>query len=235
MLKIAICDDENNQRNLIIHMVCNALNLKNKTFEVFQFENGEKLLHAKDIFDIYFLDIKMDNLNGIDVAKKIRTTNEKSIIIFITGLKDYVFDAFDVQAFHYILKPINEDKFRKVLYSAIKNFDKEDKFIIAKTIKSSTKIFLKDIIYIESQKRKLKVHTTYNVIEYYHKISDIEKEICENTFFRCHKSYIVNLKYVRSYDNIFITLKNSEKIYISKYKLSDFSKEFMYYLKDEVK
>ncbi len=234
MLKIAICDDENNQRNLIVHMVYTALNLKNKAFKIFEFENGEKLLCTKNIFDIYFLDIKMDSLNGIDVAKKIRTINEKSIIIFITGLKDYVFDAFDVQAFHYILKPINEDKFRKVLYSAIKNFDKKDKFIIAKTMKNSTKILLKDIIYIESQKRKLKVHTTYNVTEYYHKISDIEKEICENTFFRCHKSYIVNLKYVRSYDNIFITLKNSEKIYISKYKLSDFSKAFMYYLKDEV-
>ncbi|GAA0738483.1 LytTR family DNA-binding domain-containing protein [Clostridium oceanicum] len=234
MLKIAICDDENNQRNLIVHMVYTALNLKNKAFKIFEFENGEKLLYTKNIFDIYFLDIKMDSLNGIDVAKKIRTINEKSIIIFITGLKDYVFDAFDVQAFHYILKPINEDKFRKVLYSAIKNFDKKDKFIIAKTMKNSTKILLKDIIYIESQRRKLKVHTTYNVIEYYHKISDIEKEICENTFFRCHKSYIVNLKYVRSYDNIFITLKNSEKIYISKYKLSDFSKAFMYYLKDEV-
>ena len=175
----------------------------------------------------------MDKLTGIDVAKKIRLINEKTVIIFITALKDYVFDAFDVRAFHYILKPVNEKKLREILYLVLLQFEKKDKFIIAKTIKQSTKIFFKDIIYIESQQRKLKVHTTYDVIEYYYKLSDIEQELYGFSFFRCHKSYIVNFKYVHSYGNTFITLKNSEKVYLSKYKISDFSKAFMYYLKNE--
>ncbi len=233
MLKIAICDDEDTQRKEIANMIDKVLNLDYKSYKIFQFINGEQLAVSLLDFDIYFLDIQMDNLNGIEIAKKIRRENENAIIIFITGIKDYVFDAFDVRAFHYILKPIDEKKLKEILHSALKQFEKEDKFIIAKTIKQTNKIFLRDIMYIESEGRKLKVHTVNNVIEYYHKLSELEQKLCYCNFFRCHKSYIVNLKYVDSYDNTSILLKNSDKIYLSKYKLGDFSKAFMYYLKDE--
>lgn len=233
MLKIAICDDENNQREEIVHMIDRALNLDYKQYKIFEFINGEQLISSVLDFHIYFLDIQMHNLTGIEVAKKIRMINESAIVIFITGIKDYVFDAFDVRAFHYILKPVDEKKLKEILYSALAQFEKKDKFIIAKTMKQTNKIFLKDIIYIESERRKLRVHTINNVIEYYHKLSELEQELCDCNFFRCHKSYIVNLKYVDSYDNAVIILKNLQKIYISKYKLANFSKAFMYYLKGE--
>jgi DNA-binding LytR/AlgR family response regulator len=233
MIKVAVCDDENKQRETIVHIVNKALELTNEHYKIVPFTNGEQLMFSALDFDIYFLDIQMNKLTGIDVAKKIRLVNEKSIIIFITGYKDYVFDAFDVSAFHYILKPIDEEKLKNILYRALLQLEKKDKFIVAKTISHSTKIFLKDIMYLESEQRKLKVHTIYDIIEYYHKLSDIEQELRECHFFRCHKSYIVNLSYVQSFDNTFITLKNSEKIYISKYRLNNFSKAFMYYLKDE--
>ncbi|AKN33049.1 transcriptional regulator [Clostridium carboxidivorans P7] len=233
MLKIAICEDEINQRQGIVSITKKYLSLARKQHEIVEFSNGEELMISALDFDIYFLDILMNKITGIDAAKKIRCINEKAIIIFISGIKDYVFEAFDVRAFNYILKPVNEEKFKKVLYSALESVDKSDKFIIAKTISQKTKIFLKDIMYIESEKRKLKIHTTYDIIEYYYKLYDIEQELSGDDFFRCHKSYIVNLNYVYSYDNTFITLKNLEKIYVSKYKLNDFSKAFMYYLKNE--
>lgn len=233
MLKIAICDDEVHQRIPLINMIEKALKLKNINYFIYQYESGEELLQSKLEMDLYFLDICMDKLSGIETAKKIRETNGKAIIIFITVLKEYVFEAFDVRAFHYILKPVKEKKLREVLYSALLQFQGTDKFILAKTISKSTKIFIKDILYMESQLRKIKVHTTYDVIEYYQKLSDVENELKDCSFFRCHKSYIVNLKYVRSYDAVFITLKNGEKIYISKHNFSDFSKTFMYYLKSE--
>lgn len=233
MLKIAVCDDEIHQRIPLIHMIEKALNLKNIQYLLYQYESGEELLQSKLEINLYFLDIRMDKLSGIETAKKIRKSNEKAIIIFITALKEYVFESFDVRAFHYLLKPVAEEKLREILYSALSQFEESDKFILAKTISQSTKIFIKDILYIEAQLRKIKIHTTYDVIEYYHKLSDIEDELKNCNFFRCHKSYIVNLKYVRSYDAVFITLKNGEKIYLSKYKFSDFSKTFMYYLKSE--
>ncbi|KAJ50585.1 DNA-binding LytR/AlgR family response regulator [Clostridium tetanomorphum] len=233
MLKIAICDDEIHQRTSLINMIEKALQLKNIKCFIYQYDSGEELLHSKLEMNLYFLDIRMDKLSGIETAKKIREINKEAVIIFITALKEYVFQAFDVRAFHYILKPITEKKLREVLYSALLQFQETDKFILGKTISESFKIFVKDIFYIESHLRKIKVHTTYDIIEYYYKLSDIESELKDCNFFRCHKSYIVNLKYIRSYDSTFITLKNGEKIYISKYKISDFSKTFMYYLKSE--
>ena len=233
MLKIAVCDDELHHRIQLVDMIQKALQLKNMQYYIYQYENGEELLQAKLKIDLYFLDIRMNKLSGIETAKKIREVNEKAIIIFITALKEYVFDAFDVRAFHYILKPISEGKLREVIYSALLQLDGTDKFILTKTISECTKIFIKDILYIEAQLRKISIHTTYDIIEYYHKLSDVEDELKEYNFFRCHKSYIVNLKYIKRYDNVFITLKNEEKIYLSKHKFSDFSKVFMYYLKSE--
>lgn len=233
MLKIAICEDDNIQRKNIACMIDKYLEAINKKYEIFEFISGEKLISYNDEFSIYFLDIQMDNISGIDTAKQIRLTYEKAIIIFLTGFKDYVFDAFDVNAFNYLIKPINEIKFKETLYSAVKLISKNDKFLIAKSNGSSYKILLNDIIYIESNQRKIKIHTTYDVIEYYYKISDLENTLLEDNFFRCHKSYIINLKYVQSFDSTFITLENSEKVFVSKYKLTDFSKAFMYYLKNE--
>lgn len=232
MLKIAICDDEEYQRIQITTMIEKALEFKNIKYLIFHYKSGEDLLQAKFEINLYFLDICMDKLNGIDTAKKIRIINKNAIIIFITVLKEYVFQAFDVKAFHYILKPISEEKLREVLYSALSELNDTDSFIIAKTINQCTKIFIKDILYIESQLRKIKIHTTSDIIEYYYKLSAIESELKDLNFFKCHKSYIVNLKYVKSYDNVFITLKTGEKIYISKHKFCDFSKAFMYYLKN---
>lgn len=232
MLKIAVCDDENHQRTELVVIIKKALQLKNIQYFIYQYENGEELLQSNLEINLFFLDIKMNKLTGIETAKKIREVNEKAVIIFITALKEYVFDAFDVRAFHYILKPISEEKLRSVLYSALLQLEGMEKFIIAKTISECTKIFIKDILYVESQLRKVVIHTTYDIIEYYNKLSDMEDDLKEYNFFRCHKSYLVNLKYIKSYDNTFITLKNGEKIYISKHKFSNFSKSFMYYLKN---
>lgn len=233
MLNIAVSEDVDNERKELVQKLQEILNLSNAVYKVYEFDSCEQMFEVNLNFDMYFLDIQMKKLSGIEAAKIIRNKKNTAVIIFITGLKDYVFDAFDVHAFHYILKPIDVEKLKKVVISALEQFEETDKFIIAKTISESNKIYLKDILYIESQLRKLKVHTSYGIIEYYYKLADIEKQLPQNMFFRCHKSYIVNLKYVRSYDNSSIKLKNSEIIYISKYRLSDFSKAFMYYLKDE--
>lgn len=233
MLNIAVLEDVDSERKELVQRLEEILNLSNKAYKIFEFNSCEQMFTSNLNFDMYFLDIQMKKLSGIEAAKIIRNKDNTAVIIFITGLKDYVFDAFDVQAFHYILKPIDIEKLKKVVNKALLRFNETEKFIIAKTISESNKIYLKDIMYIESQLRKLRIHTSYGIIEYYYKLADIEKELPENIFFRCHKSYIVNLSYVRSYDNNSIKLKNSEIIYISKYRFTDFSKAFMYYLKDE--
>lgn len=230
-MKVAVCDDEPIHRKRLVSIIQMTLDLKSIKYSIFEFTSGEELILSSEVFDIYFLDIKMDKLTGIEAAKKIRQENQKAGVVFVTALKEYVFDAFDINAFHYLLKPVNEDKLREVLCSFLNYNNKQDYFIIAKTANLSVKIFYQDIIYIESQLRKIIVHTNDGIIEYYFKLSDIEQELQGHSFFRCHKSYIVNLQYVCSYSNNCITLKNSETVFLSKYKYSEFSKAFMYYLK----
>ena len=105
-LNIAICDDEKIIREQIKELaekempgVCAGL-----------YETGDALLAAGKQFDIVFLDIQMEGTDGIETAKRLRQRDEDTILIFITGIREYVFEAFDVAAFHYLLKPIEEDK-----------------------------------------------------------------------------------------------------------------------------
>ncbi|CAI3549479.1 LytR/AlgR family response regulator transcription factor [Clostridium neonatale] len=233
MIKVVICEDNINQLTSLYNLTKEIFDNISIQYTITKFTDGHSLLKSVNNFHIYLLDIQLDSLSGIDIARKIQSSNENSIIIFITALNDYIFDAFDLRAFNYILKPIDRNRYRSILYSAVKSLQNEDKFILTKYNGYSSKILLNDIIYIEFVKRKIKVHTLCNIFEYYYKLSDIEKELSNDGFFRCHKSYIVNLKFVQSYNNTSIILKNGEEIFLSKYKYLDFSKAFMYYLKNK--
>lgn len=213
-------------------MIQDILTNKNVIGQIKEYSSGEDMICSREAFDLYFLDIKMNSLTGIETAKKIRLKNKESGIIFITALREYIFEAFDVQAFHYLIKPVEKEKLIEVLSSFLVKRNFEEQFLIAKTKTQSYKINFKEILYIESQLRKIRIHTTNETIECYYKFSDVESRVEEYSFFRCHKSYIVNLRYVSKYTGTSITLKNSETIYLSKYRYSKFSKAFMYYLKN---
>lgn len=121
-MNIAVCDDDKIILKMIQHMIKNAKPSNTEDFAVTTFYTGEDLLSAikgsKYIparhFDIIFLDIQMAGINGIETAKAIRADDEETVLIFITAIKQYVFEAFDVSAFHYLLKPINQQKFTSV-------------------------------------------------------------------------------------------------------------------------
>ena len=101
-LNIAVCDDEKAIREQI-----NELIEKEKAgISTDLYETGDALLAADKKFDIVFLDIQMEGTDGIETAKKLRVKDEDTILIFITGIREYVFQAFDVAAFHYLLKPV---------------------------------------------------------------------------------------------------------------------------------
>lgn len=129
---------------------------------------AEELLAAKEQFDIVFLDIKMEGLNGIEAAKKLRERNsygiqEETVLIFVTGAREYVFEAFDVTAFHYLLKPPEEKKLIEVFDRAVKEAEKrkgrEQAQLVLKTGGRSVTLKPDRILYIENRGRKLEIHT----------------------------------------------------------------------------
>lgn len=234
MLKIAVCEDIILERLDIIKKIKTALQKLSCDFDVEEFSSGEQLLNYNGYFDVIFLDIKLQKLSGIAAARELRKTNIKSKIIFVTSFKEYVFEAFDVCAFHYLLKPVSQEKISSILSKILHEAHSDELnnlYIIIKKGKDTIKILLDKIYFFEVQNRIVIIHTKDSIIEYYDKISNIESSISKNNFFRCHRSYIVNLKYIKKFCKTEILLDNDEKILLSKNKYSEFSKAFLKYLK----
>ena len=232
-LNIAICDDEKAIREQINELiekekpgVCPEL-----------YETGDSLLTAGKQFDIVFLDIQMDGTDGIETAKLLRQRDEDAILIFITGIREYVFKAFDVAAFHYLLKPIEEDKFHEVFQRAKRELEKRKKqrreTIFIKTRNRSFTLEKDSILYIESRAKKVEIHTVGENIEVYASMNEMEAQLGDG-FYRCHRGYLVNMAFVAEYDSESITLNNGEYIYLAKEKYGEFVKTYMRYLRNGV-
>lgn len=235
-MKIAICDDDRTTREHIASLIRE----KELGLEIVLFKTGEDLIKSQENFVICFLDIKMNKISGIDVAKYIRDEQEvtgrrKSIIIFVTGYKEYMEDAFDVNAFHYLLKPINEKKFNTVFERALKDISmktKQEKLsVIIKYKGMQKKIYLKDIYYIESNNKKVIFHTKEGNLDTYGKMEDWEGKL-GNTFYRCHRGYLVNLEKITAYNIDTVDVINGDSLILARKKYSDFIKAYMRYAKD---
>ena len=232
-LNIAICDDEEIIREQIKELIEKEI----PGICVGLYETGDALLAAGKQFDIVFLDIQMEGTDGIETAKRLRQREEDTILIFITGIREYVFQAFDVAAFHYLLKPIEADKFREVFWRAGRELEKRKskrrETVFIKTRNRSFSLEKDSILYIESRGKKVEIHTTGETIEVYASMNEMEGQL-GGGFFRCHRGYLVNMTYVAEYDSESITLNNGEYVYLAKEKYGEFVKAYMRYLRNGV-
>ena len=235
-MKIVVCDDDKIVREQIVALIKE----QEQDSEIITFKSGEDIIKSQIDFDISFLDIEMNELSGIDVAKHIRKEQEKkggerSVIIFITGYREYMEDAFDVNAFHYLVKPVDEQKFYTVFNRALKEeavkFEQEKKSVIVKCNGMQKRVLLKDIYYIESSNKKVVFHTKDSNIDIYGRMEDWESKM-GSTFYRCHRGYLVNLEKITAYSADTIDVINGESLILSRKKYADFIKTYMKYAKD---
>ena len=228
-MKIAICDDE----KVIRELIGDKVKKEYPEADVVFFNSGEELLLSKDTIDILFLDIQMTGRNGIEIARELRKKDKKVIIIFVTAVEDYVFEAFDVNAFNYIVKPIDDARFRDILDKAINkcNFSGTDEvdtnYVIVNNRGMHTKVKLEEIVYAEVFNRKVVIHKIDEEIEYYGKMSDLEALTNEN-FFRTHRAYLINFKYVEKYDAKTVYMEKGKAL-MAKKNYPDFVKKYMKY------
>lgn len=231
MFKIAVCDDE----PAFVEQISDRIKKYMPDCIIQCFLSSEDLLLQEELFDIYLLDIQMEKMDGIEAAKKLRELDEESIIVFVTGAKEYVFQAFDVAALHYLVKPVDNAKLQDVLERAKKEIGKKqnrrDRQIFIKTRNKKITLNVADILYFENAMRKIIAHTVGDEISFYGIMADMEREAGAG-FYRCHRGYLVNLSYVAEYDMENITLLNGEKIFLSKVRYHDFVKQYMRYLRN---
>lgn len=237
-MKIAVCEDEIEVQKMLaesIQKVCpNA--------EILSYLSGEALLEADEQIDILFLDIQMPGKNGMETARALRKRGMDTILIFVTAIEEYVFQAFDVGAFHYLVKPFEQEKFAEVLRNAIKQKinkkanetefpKKESPCLMITTDGKHLTVNLKDIVYAEVFNRKIIIHTMDGEIEYYGKMKELEQKAGE-LFYRSHRAYLVNLGYITKYNATTIWLEKGQAL-MAKQNYPEFVKRYLKYNQQE--
>lgn len=236
MLWIAVCDDEAVACSKIAGKIRGILEEMKVPCQVRQFYGGRELLQSQETFDIIFLDIIMGGLDGMRTAKMVREKAYDKLLVFISASRDYVFDAYDVEAFQYLVKPIDDKKLKSVLQKAVrKTKERSQAFLIVNRDRQKKKLFLDDIYYFEIRGRMIEAHGIGGIFSYYEQIGLLEKELQGKGFFRCHKSYLVNLKYVDGYNRQEIMLDNGERIVIAKRRYEAFCEGILQYMRGIVK
>ncbi len=225
---IGICDDEKAVRAFLKQKIEQYTDA-----DILLYEDGEALMQSDTKPDILFLDIQMPGTDGMQIARQIREYDKSMQIVFVTGIEDYVFEAFNVEALNYLVKPIDDKKLEAVLKIAQEKITNSTKPIdIRQSIVVSaggihTKIYLDDIIYAEVFNRKIMIHTTSENIEYYGKLTELEDMAGEN-FFRPHRAYLINMKYVERYDATNIYLEKGQ-VLMAKQNYKNFVRRYMEY------
>lgn len=233
MLRIAICDDEKYMSDKIKAMVSDFFCRKNVGITVCQFANGEELLKYNKQIDILFLDIQMKGINGMETAKRLRQKQFKGFLVFITILAEMVFQSFEVQAYDYLVKPLDEKYFEKTMeriFISVQNSSKAN-LLVQKGYKSRIVSF-DDIVFCEIINRKIYLHLiSSEVIDFYGKIVEFEKKL-DNRFFKCHRSFLINLKYLKSYKNGTAYMEGGGEIPVSRLRGREFSDVILQYMKN---
>lgn len=248
-MNIAICDDEENVRVYIRKLIED----QNRSCRILEFTSGSELLlfwdqKTREEIDILFLDISMKGMDGMSAAEQIRKGMEDReetiwgslpLLIFVTGYPEYMSKAFGVNAYQYLVKPIDEKEFAQVFKKAMGECRRlsekkasEPREILVKNGNTTRAVRTDDIYYIESYNRKIILHMEKEKIDCYGKIGEWERQLPAG-FFRIHRGYLLNMKYVERYDRTQVRLKSGENLLISKYKYQDFVKAYLDYISEE--
>lgn len=229
-MKIAICDDEMH----FIDALCPLLEQWAKEcgikLTLYRFTNGDDLIaaHQSECMDLIFLDIIMPLLSGLDVAREFRNTNQDVPIVFLTSSREFAVDSYEVKAFNYLIKPVDQAKLFLALDDFLKTFNLPKTFFTAKTVDGFCRIVTADVDYLEAQNKQVLVHLTNGrtiaIRELFSKCAEVFSP--ENGFCCCHRSYIVNLSNVERFSKTEVTTSHNAVIPISRNNYAAFKETY---------
>lgn len=231
MNSLAICEDNKFMLEKLEEMA--KLYVKNKDLHagIWTFESGEELMREREDFDVLLLDYKLPGISGVEVAKKF---GKRSRIIFVTAYKDYALDAFDVGAVHYLVKPVTKERLFLALDRAREQLGRtrRKKLTLMKD-GALERILINDITYCEVFGHRLCIHTAEGCREYSETLDMLEEQL-DGRFFRCHRSFLVNMAHILSVDKGTAILDSGERVLVSRRRQREFMRRLSFFLKDEV-
>lgn len=222
MITIAICEDEAYFLDSISELLNQYLRDKEIGAYVKKYDNGEDFMISGQDTDIILMDIRLTGLDGMDIMGQLRNNGKSGQVIFITAYREYVFQAFEVDAVNYLLKPIEPAGFFAAMDKAVERIRHNCRHVLLLSNGSGLlKIQTKDIRYCEVFDHQVLIHTASGEYSYPGTLDSLEKEL-DDDFFRCHRSYIVNMGYVVSMAPDAAYIAGGDKVLISRRKQKEF-------------
>lgn len=210
-MNVAVCDDERDFRLITQKHLKNYFDEKGISVNFFEFSCGEDLIDSQERFDLIFIDVEMGKVNGIDAGKELKAKNPHCIVIVITAHDGYLDDAFKINAFRYLQKPLNVVRLYKALDDA-EELMKNDVIAFYDTNSlSNVRIYANDVICVEIEKKKTKIITVDGTYYSNEKISAWRDKLNSSVFVCPHSSYIVNLDYSIKHTRTMLVLAKKDK------------------------
>ena len=235
-MRIAICDDRIQDRKSAIQCL---QDIKiDCIFDIFEFENGESILLSYkngNYFDIIFLDVEMDKLSGIDVGVQIRKHHKKAIIIFVSSYSQYAIPAYDCEPLYFITKPIEKERFFEVFSKAINKYKLTHQYYILQSKGQAHRIPIHEILYVEIRHKHVMFFTKTKTFETTQStLKDVFKILQPHGFIQVHQAILVNPTYIKSIQDLSITLNNNIEVIMSVRKKASTLKAYADFLEGEI-
>lgn len=212
-MRIAVCDDNAAERRrlcALITMYCDRHSLE---ADVRDFDSGAELLHRmkQTDFSVVFLDIFLKEEHGVQIGKIIRERYGNCILFFCTVSRKYAIESYELNALHYLIKPIDYSHVEKAMDRCGGRLLSQARTLLV-SIKPEIRILMKDILYVEMYDKNCHIHTDVDILTMRRTVQQMEAELGKPTFIRCHRSYIVNLEHVRKYEQTDFIMDNGEHV-----------------------
>ena len=233
MIKFAICDDEPAMARELAGYLARYLEEHEVTaYSVSNFSSGRALLEAADGFDVIFLDIQMEEPDGMETARLLRGQGDHSLLVFVTVLMELVFDAFQVEAYDYLTKPLDAARFARTMDRVLQTLEQRTAASLVIQQGSGCEVVpLSDVVYCEVLGRKVYLHKADGTVTgYYDRLEQLERRM-DGRFFRCHRSYLVNLDHVRGCQAGQVLLSQGERIPVSRLRERDLTGALLLHMK----
>ena len=233
MVRIAVCDDSDFMRSETKKRILNYSVKKDLDYSLDEYDAGEKLVGSGEKYDLIFMDYEFENkgANGIDIAKQIREYDKNSTIVFASSYPSIVFDTFEVGTFRFLTKPIDDNKFNEVMDAFLRTMEEDN---VLKIRLDGENHFFKEstISYVEGMGKNCILHFCdgREEMECHETLGAIEGRLSSKKFYRCYKSFLINLAQVDSYNHDEVTMSTGEKLLISRLKYKEFNNIYAEYL-----
>lgn len=227
--RIAVCDDDEEQLQSLNTMLSKWSAVSGQPCQISCFPSAEAFLFAYEedkTYDILLLDIEMKEISGMALARRIRDEKRRAEIIFITSHFEFISEGYEVDALHYLTKPVPEDKLAAALDKAAERLRREPPSVVINCEGETVKLYETELLYVESFLHYISIHTKDQEYKIKENISSFEKKLSQD-FFRIHRSYLVSLKYVVRISRSLVTLEGNIELPLARGKYSEINEAFI--------